>query len=97
MLSLVIDFFIECTDLVRTGILLLCLRGKDEMEEENDTAEGGLKKDEVLFQLLFLPPFVCLPYFALFDLFFYLLGLLYLLELISFYGWTFLPCAGIQN
>ena len=61
MLSLVIDFFIECTDLVRTGILLLCLRGKDEMEEENDTAEGGLKKMRFYSNFSSFPPLFVYP------------------------------------
>ena len=41
-------FFIECNDLVLTGILLFRLCGKDHMEEENDTADGGLENNDKL-------------------------------------------------
>ena len=36
-------FFIEYNDLVLTGILLFRLCGNDDMEDENDTADGGLQ------------------------------------------------------
>ena len=64
-------FFIECNDLVLTGILLFRRCGKDAMEEENDTADGGLEDNcKVGFtERLKTFFFVSLPHIILFNLF----------------------------